>query len=153
MGYPANVVPLRCAGTDSYDPDALRVGDDEIPTVKIGTGMRTRRKATRDRLFIPSTAWPELAADHSPRKQLAIAFHGGDVASPARCLFASSLRALPRLVIQRSLAIPCAKATFCRFSQESIESVQLRTLPLQHRVRHCRRRIVDLLAAHRAALR
>jgi hypothetical protein len=62
MGHPAMVISLRCAGSDSYDPDALRLGPDEIPTVKIGTGGRNKRKATRDRLFVPSTAWPELAA-------------------------------------------------------------------------------------------
>src|SRR3954447_14194163 len=56
MGYPA-VIPFRCAGSDSYDPDALRLGRDEMDT-----GTRTRRKASRNRLFIPSTAWPELAA-------------------------------------------------------------------------------------------
>jgi hypothetical protein len=62
MGHPAMVISLRCAGSDSYDPETLRLGPDEIPTVKIGTGVRNKRKANRDRLFIPSTAWPELAA-------------------------------------------------------------------------------------------
>src|SRR4051794_25404803 len=56
MGYPA-IIPFRCADSDSYDPDALRIGRDEMDP-----GRRTRRKASRDRLFIPSTAWPELAA-------------------------------------------------------------------------------------------
>src|SRR5688572_21997895 len=62
MGHPAMVIPLRCAGSDSYDPETLRLGPGEIPTVKIGTGTRNKRKPTRDRLFVPSTAWPELAA-------------------------------------------------------------------------------------------
>src|SRR3954447_1994601 len=56
MGFPA-VIPFRCAGSDSYDPDALRLARGEMDT-----GTRTRRKASRNRLFIPSTAWPELAA-------------------------------------------------------------------------------------------
>ena len=58
----AIVIPIRCADADSYDPETLRLGPDEIPTVKIGTGTRTRRKVNRNRLFVPSTAWPELAA-------------------------------------------------------------------------------------------
>ena len=62
MGHPANVIPLRCADADSYDPDALRLGPDDIPAAKVDTGTRAKRKAARDRLFIPSTAWPEFAA-------------------------------------------------------------------------------------------
>ncbi len=58
MGQPANVIPLRCADRDGYDPDALRIGPDEIASVKVGTGTR----GNRQRLFVPSTAWPELAA-------------------------------------------------------------------------------------------
>ena len=62
MGYPANAIPLHGAGADSYDPDALRLGPDDIPATKIDTGTHAKRKAARDRLFIPSMAWPELAA-------------------------------------------------------------------------------------------
>ena len=62
MGYSANVIPLRCTGADSYDPDALRLGPDDIPATKFDTGTQATRKAARDRLFIPSTAWPEFAA-------------------------------------------------------------------------------------------
>src|SRR5215204_5139934 len=62
MGHPGKVIPLRCAGSDSYDPYSLRLGRDEVPTVKIDTGSQTRRKVNRNRLFVPSTAWPELAA-------------------------------------------------------------------------------------------
>jgi hypothetical protein len=50
----AIVIPIRCADADSYDPETLRLGPDEIPTVKIGTGGRNKRKATRDRLFVPA---------------------------------------------------------------------------------------------------
>jgi hypothetical protein len=58
MGHPANVIPLRCAERDGPDPDALRLGPDEIASVNVGTGTR----GGRQRLFVPSTAWPELAA-------------------------------------------------------------------------------------------
>ena len=62
MGHPANVIPLRCAGADGYDPDALRINPEEIPATKVDTGTGAKRRAARDQLFIPSTAWPEFAA-------------------------------------------------------------------------------------------
>ena len=58
MGHPANVVPLRCADRDGYDPDTLRLGPEEVPSVRVDAGAR----GSRQRLFVPSTAWPELAA-------------------------------------------------------------------------------------------
>src|SRR5215217_2212660 len=59
MGQLANVIPLRCAADrGGYDPEALRPDPDEIPSVKVETGPRR----SRSRLFVPSTAWPELAA-------------------------------------------------------------------------------------------
>src|SRR5919107_4461587 len=58
MGHPANVIPLRCADRDGPDPDILRLGPDEVPSTKVDTGTR----GGRQRLFAPSTAWPELAA-------------------------------------------------------------------------------------------
>src|SRR5918993_3270500 len=59
MGQPATVTPLRCAADrDGPDPDALRLGPDGIPSVRVGTDTR----GCRQRLFVPSTAWPELAA-------------------------------------------------------------------------------------------
>src|SRR3954471_3665795 len=57
MGHPAIVIPIRCADADSYDPDALRLSPDEGPIIS-----RPRPKSSQERLFIPSTAWPELAA-------------------------------------------------------------------------------------------
>ena len=62
MGYRANVIPLHCVDTDSHEPDALRLGPDDMSAAKLDTGTHTKRRATRDRLFIPSTAWPEFAA-------------------------------------------------------------------------------------------
>jgi hypothetical protein len=53
-GPPANLIPLR----RTADRDALRLDPDEIPSVKVDTGPR----GGRERLFVPSTAWPELAA-------------------------------------------------------------------------------------------
>ena len=59
MGHPANLIPLRCAADrDGPGPDALRLDPDELPSVKVDTGPR----GSRTRLFVPSTAWPELAA-------------------------------------------------------------------------------------------
>jgi hypothetical protein len=62
MGGPAIIIPFRCADADSYDPDALRLGPDDISAAKVGKRTPPRRKASRERLFIPSTAWPEFAA-------------------------------------------------------------------------------------------
>ena len=62
MGQQAVVIPLRAAEGDPYDPDRLRLRPDNIPAAKAETGVARKRKAARDRLFIPSTAWPELAA-------------------------------------------------------------------------------------------
>src|SRR4051812_10436350 len=62
MGQTATVVPLRVAEGDAYDPDRLRVRPDHISATKAKTDATRKRKAARDRLFIPSTAWPELAA-------------------------------------------------------------------------------------------
>src|ERR671938_107789 len=62
MGQPATVTPLRAAEDDAYDPDRLRVRPDDILVAKAETGAARKRRAPRDRLFIPSTAWPELAA-------------------------------------------------------------------------------------------
>src|SRR5215218_625664 len=58
MGLAANVIPFGCADRNDPDPDALRLGPDEIPSVKLDAGPR----GSRQRLFVPSTAWPELAA-------------------------------------------------------------------------------------------
>jgi hypothetical protein len=59
MGLPVNVIPLRCAADrDGPDPEALRLSPSEVPSVKVDAGTR----GGRTRLFVPSTAWPELAA-------------------------------------------------------------------------------------------
>ena len=62
MGRQATIIPLRAAEGDPYDPDRLRVRPEDVPAVKAETGVARKRKAARDRLFIPSTAWPEFAA-------------------------------------------------------------------------------------------
>ena len=60
MGHPAIVIPLRCADADSYDPDALRLGRDEIPTAKIerarGPGARPPGTACSSRAP-PGPSW------------------------------------------------------------------------------------------------
>jgi hypothetical protein len=45
-----------------YDPDVLRLRDDEIPAVKIATAATRKRRRAREGLYIPATAWPEFAA-------------------------------------------------------------------------------------------
>src|SRR4051794_21892667 len=62
MGQQATIIPLRAAEGDPYDPTRLRLHLDDIPATKAETGVARKRKATRDRLFVPATAWPELAA-------------------------------------------------------------------------------------------
>ena len=62
MSHPASVIPFRCADADSYDPDSLTLGRDKVPSAEADTLPLARRKGARGRLFIPSTAWSELAA-------------------------------------------------------------------------------------------
>src|SRR4051794_35469340 len=62
MSQQAAIIPLRTAEGDAYDPDRLRLRPEDIPAAKAETGPSRKRKAARDRLFIPATAWPELAA-------------------------------------------------------------------------------------------
>jgi hypothetical protein len=62
MGHSAAVIPLHAAGSDAYDPDRLRLRLEDVPAAKGETGTGRKRKAARDHLFIPSTAWPEFAA-------------------------------------------------------------------------------------------
>src|SRR5687767_3703830 len=47
MGNPANAIPLRCGATDGYDPDALRLGLDDIPAAKVDTARRRPRPLSR----------------------------------------------------------------------------------------------------------
>ncbi len=61
MGRTATVIPLHAAESDAYDPKRLRLRPDDIPSAKVETGVARKRKASRERLFIPSTAWPEFA--------------------------------------------------------------------------------------------
>jgi hypothetical protein len=62
MGHSAAVIPLHAAESGAYDPDRLRLRSDDFPSGKVETGVARKRKANRNRLFIPSTAWPEFAA-------------------------------------------------------------------------------------------
>ena len=58
----AIVLPLRAAESDAYHPDRLRLRDEDVPASKAETSVAGKRKAAGNRLFIPSTAWPEFAA-------------------------------------------------------------------------------------------
>ena len=38
MGHLAIVIPIRCANADSYDPDALRLGHNDVPSAAVSYG-------------------------------------------------------------------------------------------------------------------
>ena len=58
----ATVVPIRAAGRAAHDLDRLRLRPDDVPAAKADTRAASKRRAARDRLFVPSTPWPEFAA-------------------------------------------------------------------------------------------
>src|SRR5215218_3984550 len=47
---------------DRYDPELLRLRDEDVPAVKAETGVEQRRKRARKGLFLPATALPEIQA-------------------------------------------------------------------------------------------
>jgi hypothetical protein len=49
-----------CRPDDSYDPDRLRLRDENIPAAKTETEIDRRRKRARKGLFLPATALPEI---------------------------------------------------------------------------------------------
>jgi hypothetical protein len=64
MTRASKVVPFRGDQQDiaSYDPDAWRLRDDEIPAAKAETAASRKRRRARKELYIPATVWPEFAA-------------------------------------------------------------------------------------------
>src|SRR5215218_3076209 len=57
----ASVVRL-CRPDDSYDPDLLRLRDEDIPAAKVVTEAGRRRGRAREGLFLPATPLPKIQA-------------------------------------------------------------------------------------------
>src|SRR5690349_7273692 len=57
----ASVLRL-CRPDDRYDPELLRVRDDDLPAGKVETEVGRRRKRARQGLFLPATPLPEIQA-------------------------------------------------------------------------------------------
>ncbi len=51
-----------CAEDDRYDPELLRLRDEEVPAVRAGTEAGRRRGRARKGLFLPATPLPEIQA-------------------------------------------------------------------------------------------
>jgi hypothetical protein len=58
----ASVIRLCPPDDDRYDPDRLRLRDEDIPADKTETEIDRRRKRARRGLFLPATALPESQA-------------------------------------------------------------------------------------------
>jgi hypothetical protein len=57
----ASVIRL-CPPDDRYDPERLRLRDEEVPAVRAETEAGRRRGRARKGLFLPATALPEIQA-------------------------------------------------------------------------------------------
>ncbi len=57
----ASVVRL-CRPDDRYDPDLLRLRDEDVPAAKAETEVGRRRGRARKGLFLPATPLPEIQA-------------------------------------------------------------------------------------------
>src|SRR5829696_10571330 len=57
----ASVVRL-CRPDDRYDPELLRLRDEDVPAAKAETDVDRRRKRARKGLFLPATPLPEIQA-------------------------------------------------------------------------------------------
>ena len=51
-----------CRPDDRYDPELLRLRDEDIPAVKVETDPERRRRRARKGLFLPATSLPEIQA-------------------------------------------------------------------------------------------
>jgi hypothetical protein len=60
-GLPGQRRPAPLRWCRQLRPRRAAARPDDIPATKVNTDARTKRQAVRDRLFIPSVAWPELA--------------------------------------------------------------------------------------------
>src|ERR671933_621137 len=57
----ASVLRL-CRPDDRYDPERLRLRDEDVPAVKVETESGRRRARARKGLFLPATPLPEIQA-------------------------------------------------------------------------------------------
>src|SRR4051794_2098335 len=57
----ASVLRL-CRPDDRYDPEQLRLRDEDIPATKVETEVGRRRARARKGLFLPATPLPEIQA-------------------------------------------------------------------------------------------
>src|SRR3954454_3224021 len=55
----ASVLRL-CRPDDPYDPERLRVSDEDLPAVEVETEVGRRRARARKGLFLPATPLPEI---------------------------------------------------------------------------------------------
>ncbi len=51
-----------CRSDDRYDPERLRLRDEDLPAVKVETEVGGRRTRARKGLFLPATPLPEIQA-------------------------------------------------------------------------------------------
>jgi hypothetical protein len=58
----ASVIRLCQSDDDCYDPDLLRLRDEDIPTAKVETNPEKKRRRARKGLFLPATALAEIQA-------------------------------------------------------------------------------------------
>src|ERR671933_1088755 len=57
----ASVLRL-CRPDDPYDPERLRLRDEDLPAAKVDTEVGRRRRRARKGLFLPATPLPEIQA-------------------------------------------------------------------------------------------
>ena len=57
-----STIRLCLPDDDRYDPELLRLGDEDVPAVKAETGVEQRRNRARRGLFLPATSLPEIQA-------------------------------------------------------------------------------------------
>jgi hypothetical protein len=58
----ASAIRLCLPDDDRYDPELLRLQDEDVAAVRAETGVDQRRRRARRGLFLPATALPEIQA-------------------------------------------------------------------------------------------
>ena len=57
-----SAIRLCLPDDDRYNPELLRLADEDVPAVKVETGVEQRRNRARRGLFLPATSLPEIQA-------------------------------------------------------------------------------------------